>query len=102
MRKVDARGCRVQVLVCTNDRTGKSDMPSCAPLGGTELFLRLKDRARAEGKLATHWITKTGCLGFCNPVGTTVVLHRPGQASEWYMEVTDADFDAIWEAVTRA
>lgn len=96
MKPIDVRQCKVQVLVCANERDGQM---SCLPNGGRDFFMRLKDRARAEGMLGTHWITMTRCLGFCNKVGTTVVLHAPEVPAQWFNEVTADDFETIWEKV---
>jgi (2Fe-2S) ferredoxin len=99
MKEVDASGCRVHVLVCTNER--KDGMVSCKPVGGYDLYLALKDRARAAGIRATHWVTRTGCLGWCNAVGTTVCIERRGEAPRWFAEVTPADLERIWDAIVR-
>ena len=98
MKPIDVSQCRVQILVCANERDeGKM---ACRQNGGREFFLRLKDRARAEGKLSTHWITMTRCLGFCNPVGTTIVLHAPNEDAQWFNEVVAEDFDKIWAKIS--
>lgn len=96
---VDAERCEVQVLVCTNEREpGKS---CCHKVGGMDFFTKLKTRVREEGLRGTHFITRTGCLGYCNDVGTTVVIHRRAQTPEWLSEVTAADFGTVWERTVR-
>lgn len=99
MKPVDSSRCRTHVLVCTNERT--DGRTACHDFGGQAFFKKLKDRLKTSGKITTHWATRTGCLGFCNSVGTTVVIHRPGKAPEWLNEVTDADFENVWERIVK-
>jgi (2Fe-2S) ferredoxin len=99
MKEHDSSECKVHVLVCTNEKApGK---PCCKPVGGQELYFKLKEKLKAEKLYDTHWITRTGCLDHCNLVGPTVVIQRPGGKDEWYSEVTEADFDKIWNKITR-
>ncbi len=94
MKKADANDCDVQVLVCTNERPeGKS---CCKKFGGQEFYDKLKRTLKETGENSHIWATRTGCLGFCNDVGTVVAIHRKGQTPEWYDEVTAGDFDAIY------
>ncbi len=93
MKNVDAKECKVQILVCTNER---QDRAACKMYGGQEFYQRIKDRIKKEGLVDTHWATRTGCLGFCNTVGTTVVIHPAGGEPRWFTEVTAEDFDQIW------
>jgi len=100
MKAIDAQECKVHVLICTNEKPpGKA---CCKLVGGQEFYLKMKEKIKAEGLYNTHWATRTGCLGFCNMVGTTVTIHRPGQAPQWFSEVVPEDFDTIWAEVTRA
>jgi len=77
-------------------------MSSCSQVGGPVIFQRLKKQVLAEGLSGTHWITRTGCLGFCNVTGTTVVIHRRNAAPEWWSAVTDDDYPALWAKVRDA
>ncbi len=70
-------------------------------MGGQEFYLRMKEKIKEAGLYNTHWATRTGCLGFCNMVGTTVAIHRKGEAPQWFTEVKPEDFDAVWNEVTR-
>ena len=97
MKRLDCRECQVHINVCTNERPAPKQC--CRKVGGQEFYLRLKQKLKDTGLVATHWVTRTGCLGFCNDVGTTVTIHREGKPAEWYSDVTDADFDAIWKAI---
>lgn len=97
MKNQDSSRCKVHVCVCTNERT--DGRTACADFGGMDFFKSLKAKVKAEGVAGTHWVTRTGCLGFCNNVGTTVVIHRPNQPSEWLSEVTPGDFTTVWEKI---
>jgi (2Fe-2S) ferredoxin len=99
MKPVDSGRCQTHVLVCTNERP--NGRTGCKDFGGQEFYMKVKERLKASGKIGTHWATRTGCLGFCNSVGTTVVIHRPDEKPEWFNEVTDADFDSVWERIVR-
>jgi len=89
--------CLVHVNVCTNKKPAPK--ASCAPVGGVEFFQKLKAKTKETGIANDVWVTRTGCLGFCNSVGTTVVIHRKGAKSLWYTEVTAEDFEKIWDAI---
>jgi len=99
MKTVIGDRCAVHVLVCTNERT--DGRTACHDFGGQGFYKKIKDRLKTSGKISTHWATRTGCLGFCNTVGTTVVIHRRGEPSLWLSEVTDADFDSVWQEIVR-
>ncbi len=98
MKSINASQCAVHVCICTNERVA-GDMSSCSQVGGVDLFQRLKKQVLAEALSGTHWITRTGCLGFCNVVGTTVVIYRPDAAPEWLSAVTDDDYPALWKKI---
>ena len=99
MKPLDASECQVQILVCTNERPeGKS---CCKRVGGQEFYDRLKAKLKQSTFAGTHWVSRTGCLGFCNNVGTTVVIHPKGRDPLWFSEVKDEDFDRIWEEIVR-
>jgi predicted metal-binding protein len=96
----DTDECQVQVLVCTNERQpGKA---CCKAVGGQEFYDALKLKLKAAGLYDTHWISRTGCLGYCNTVGTTIAIHRKGHPSRWFSEVTRDDFDAIWDEIVKS
>lgn len=99
MKPVQSDYCEVHVCVCTNQRP--SGRTGCHDFGGVEFHKRLKEKLKETGKIRTHWVTRTGCLGFCNNVGTTVAIHRRGEPSQWLTEVTAADFDSVWEQIVR-
>lgn len=100
MQEINAKNCRVHVLVCTNERPAPKT--GCATFGGMEFFMKFKQRLKDSGLIASHWVTRTGCLGFCNEVGTVVVIRRTGSPDKWYTEVKDCDFETIWNEATTA
>jgi len=85
---------RKHVFVCTNKRD--NERPCCAAVGGEELFYALKDHIRSSGLAGTIWITRTGCLGFCNSVGTTIVVY-PDQ--KWFLQVTKEDLPVVLQYI---
>lgn len=99
MKTVDGSDCVVHVNICTNDRPAPKT--GCGTFGGQDFYLSIKQKLKETGLSATHWVTRTGCLGFCNPVGCTVTIHRAGQSARWFNEVTKEDFDRIWGEIVR-
>jgi predicted metal-binding protein len=98
MKALDCKQCKVHVLVCTNERPDKS---CCKRVGGQELFQKLKQKLKDSGLYDTHWITRTGCLGFCNDVGTVVTITRREEPTQWFSEVTPDEMQVIWDEITR-
>jgi (2Fe-2S) ferredoxin len=99
MKSLDCKECSVHVLVCTNERIPIK--ASCKKVGGQELYAALKQKLKDENLYDTHWITRTGCLGFCNEVGAVVTIYRKGQEPQWFTDVTSEDFDTIWKEIIR-
>jgi len=100
MKSLDCKECEVHVLVCTNERTPEKS--SCKKVGGHELYAALKQKLKDEKKYDTHWITRTGCLGFCNDVGAVVAIYRKGRPeAQWFTDVMPEDFDTIWNEIIR-
>lgn len=99
MKELENVPCTKQVLICTNDRPGEK--PCCSRYGGMEFFKKFKEKMKATGLNKTIWVTRTGCLGYCNDVGTTVAIHQAGKTHRWISEVKDADFDRVWEEVVK-
>ncbi len=96
MKDIDLE-CQVHVNVCINEKPVPKSC--CSRVGGLEFFNALKTKVRDLNLTNEIWITRTGCLGFCNDVGTTVAIHTVGQPSKWYSEVTAEDFDRIWNEI---
>jgi len=97
MVEVNSQGCKVAVFVCVNERP--SEKTSCLKVGGLDFYLALKERVKANQLQHSHWITRTGCLGFCNSVGTTVCLVKKPAPPEWFNEVQLSDLEFIWEKI---
>ena len=85
---------RKHILVCVNDRgEGKA---CCIKVKGVEIYQELKQFVRDQGLTSEVWVTRTGCLGFCNDKGTTIVVYPEG---DWYTEVTLETIDEIKKLV---
>ena len=98
MEPID-RKYKTQTFVCTNERPeGKA---CCHKVKGFEFFSRLKEKMKKEGLYANNIVTRSGCLGYCNDVGTTLVIYRDGKPAQWHTKVTEADFDTIWNEITK-
>lgn len=89
-------GYKKHILVCVNER--EEDKSCCKKVKGYEIFRKLKDFVISNGFAKDIWVTKTGCLGFCNDVGTTIVVY-PDKV--WFMETTEEDLEGIKEFVTK-
>lgn len=81
------------VFVCTNKRDERA---CCDKVGGFEVFRELKQWVRDNDLARDVWVTKTGCLGFCNDVGTTIVVYPD---KKWFLQVALSDVDRIKEFV---
>ena len=98
MKALDCSQCLVHVFVCVNERP--EPRTGCRDFGGQEFYISLKDKLKETGLIRTHWISRTRCLGFCQAVGTTVMIQPTGKDAQWYSEATADDFPRIWEAIT--
>lgn len=94
---VDTKSCKVAVFVCVNERT--TDKPSCGKVKGLEFYLQLKEKVKKLGLQNSHWITRTGCLGFCNTEGTAVAVFKSGKEPVWYNEVKMEQLESVWEEI---
>jgi (2Fe-2S) ferredoxin len=84
------------ILVCVNERTEKS---CCSKVKGYEIFRELKDWTKSNGLAGAVWVTRTGCLGFCNDIGTTIVIY-PDQL--WFKEVKAEEIQEIKDHVLQS
>lgn len=98
MQEIKDYECKVHVCVCVNEKPVPKSC--CAKVGGMEFFQKLKAEIREANLSNDIWVTRTGCLGFCNDVGTTVVIHTKGKPSRWYTEVTAEDYRRVWDEIT--
>lgn len=89
---------RKHVFVCTNKRDPESGKSCCASVGGEEIFYALKDHVRSHGLTSRVWVTRTGCLGFCNNVGCTMVIY-PDQ--KWFLQVKKEDLPAVIDYINQ-
>ena len=89
MEEINRRPLK-HVLVCVNERGQFEEC--CSNTGSLEIFRELKNFIREKGLSSSIWVTKTGCLGFCNDKGATVVIY-PDQ--KWFKKVTKNDLPAI-------
>ena len=83
--------CAKHVFVCVNERPTEGSS-CCKKVGGMEVFRALKQFVLSN---APHiWVSKSGCLGFCNDIGTSIVVY-PEQ--KWFLEVKQEDVEKIIE-----
>lgn len=85
------------ILVCTNEREIGKDC--CSHVKGYEIFRELKDWVKTNGLSSSVWVTKTGCLGFCNNAGATIVIY-PDQL--WLKEVKKDEVQKIKDFILEA
>ena len=85
------------ILVCTNEREQGKDC--CSYVEGYEIFRELKDWVKENGLSSSVWVTRTGCLGFCNDMGTTIVLY-PDQL--WFKEVKKEELQKIKDFILNS
>lgn len=80
---------KMQVFICVNEREIKS---SCAPTISLENYVELKKWLREKNLIKEIYLTKTGCLGFCNPIG--------GVISMWPQKKLFTEIESIEEIKT--
>ncbi len=81
------------IFICVNNREQGS---CCLKVSGIEVFQKIKSFILANGLAGRVWVTKTGCQGFCNDIGTIVTIY-PDQ--KIYSEVRTEDIDDILKSV---
>ena len=94
MIKIDSSPCRAHILVCINQRPPSSSMPSCADHHGEEIFELIRRFLQEHRLLGKVWLTRTLCLGWCHPSGTTVAFYPQG---DFYRAVTPETCPALLE-----
>ena len=85
------------ILVCVNEKENNKDC--CGKVQGYEIFRALKDWTKLNGLSGSVWVTRTGCLGFCNNIGATVVIY-PDQI--WFKEVKINEVEKIKEMIMES
>ena len=87
----------LHLFVCTNERIPGSgdDKPSCGPRVTQADVKNLKQWIADQGLSQRVYVTRTGCLGFCNtqasvaclyPAGQFVKFHKVEQLKQWLSE----------------
>ena len=72
MREIKATNI-MHVFICVNEKVKKD---SCSPTISSLDYYEIKRWARETAKIVPEvFITKTGCIGFCNPVGGTIAIY---------------------------
>ncbi len=79
------------IFVCVNEKEDKSK-DFCNKVGGSDIYFKLKEAVAQKGLTGTVYVTRTRCLGFCNPVGTTIAIYPSGR---WYHQVKLGEVNAI-------
>ncbi len=82
------------IFVCVNERQD-INKSACAKVAGLEIFAKLKQEVLSRGLNA--WVTKTGCMGFCNDVGATVAIYPD---KKLFTHVKEEDIPKILEYVS--
>jgi len=90
---------RIHILVCTNERPVDAPLPCCGRAGGLEVAQALRRAVSQAGLGGEVWVTHTGCLTFCNKVGTTVVAYPQGQ---WFTEVRPEDAADLLKSLLKS
>ena len=96
MKTVTNMSCKKHIFVCVNDRGLEKDC--CMNVKGYETFKALKEFVINNGLAGSVWVTKTGCLGFCNEVGCTIAVY-PDKV--WFLQTTDEDLSEVKEFIIK-
>ncbi len=94
MKEVKSPLPEKHIFVCVNERDSSKD--HCSKVGGLEIFHKIKANVMSNGLASRVWVTKTKCLGFCNPVGTTIAVY-PEQ--KIFTEVGVEEVDKLLEDI---
>jgi len=84
---------RKHIIVCCNAR---EQGDCCQKVGGEDLYLKLKDWVKTTGLVGQVWVTRARCLGFCNPVGATIVIYPD---KKWFSHVETEDLEQIKQMI---
>jgi len=84
------------VFVCVND--SETNGKCCKNVNGDKTFTELKKFVINNGLTKDIWVTKTGCLGFCNDVGCTIVVY-PDRV--WFMQTKPEDLENVKEFIVK-
>src|SRR3989344_6983263 len=84
-------GPKLHVFVCVNVRDDLH-RSCCQRVGGEDVAAALKEWTIKENLRDKVWVSKSKCLGFCNPIGATVVVYP---VQKWFMQVKKEDVPAV-------
>jgi len=88
------------VLVCVNEREHGD---CCANVKGNEIHRKIKDYIINNGLSGSVWVNRARCLGFCNNIGTTIIIRDKEFKNErWFTEVTEEDLKEILKFISPA
>jgi (2Fe-2S) ferredoxin len=96
MEEIHPREYDKHVFICVNERP--QGQACCASVAGEEIFFALKYFINAGGLAGRVYVTKTGCLGYCNKVGATVVIYPE---KKWFKEVTMDDIETVKKQIVE-
>lgn len=84
------------IFVCVNE-LDNPEKDFCNKVGGSDIYFKLKEAVAQKGLVGLVYITRTRCLGFCNPVGTTIAVYTKGGDGKWYHQVKLEEVNTIIE-----
>ena len=96
MEAVSNLAYKKHVFVCVNDL--EEDKACCKKVEGYETFKELKRFVIENGLVKDVWVTKTGCLGFCNDVGCTIAIYPE---KVWFMQTKKEDLEKLKEFIVK-
>ena len=79
------------IFICVNEKDEKNQ-DFCSKVGGSDVYLKFKEAVAERGLISQVYVTRTRCLGFCNPIGTTIVVYP---AATWYHQVKPEEVQDI-------
>ena len=85
------------IFICVNEKDEKNQ-DFCSKVGGSDVYIKFKEAVAERGLISQVYVTRTRCLGFCNPVGPTVVIYPEGK---WFTEVKEEDYEEIIKSIEK-
>ena len=81
---------KLHLFVCVNDRTKTNDTkPSCSPQITSDMIKEVKQWVREQGWTSSVYVTKTQCLGFCNPDRGVACIYPQGKFVKGIQNIDD-------------
>jgi (2Fe-2S) ferredoxin len=75
----------MHVIICINEKEKKN---SCSPTISINDYLEIKKWAKENKLIPEIFITKSSCIGFCNPVGGVIAIFPQ---MKYYFEIEDLE-----------